>query len=65
MALPSPILLIDDNSSRIQQVEIIFQFMGYEVKTIGSDHYADYLQEINRVCAILIGEGIWKTRQYC
>ena len=58
MALPSPILLIDDNSSRIQQVEIIFQFMGYEVKTIGSDHYADYLQEINRVCAILIGEGI-------
>ncbi len=60
MALTPPILLIDDNSSRIQQVEIIFQFMGYLVKTIGSDNYADYLHEINRVCSIFIGEGIRK-----
>jgi sigma-54 specific flagellar transcriptional regulator A len=58
MALLPPILLIDDNQTRIQQVEIIFQFMGYEVKTIGSDNYADYLHEINRVCSIFIGEGI-------
>ena len=57
MALP-PILLIDDNQSRIQQFEIIFQFMGYEVKTIGSENYADYLHEINRVSSIFIGEGI-------
>ena len=60
MALLSPILLIDDNQTRIQEVEIIFRFMGYEVKTIGSDNYADYLQEINRVCGIFIGEGIRK-----
>lgn len=59
MALP-PILLIDDNQSRIQQFEIIFQFMGHSVKTIGSDNYADYLQEINRVSSIFIGEGIRK-----
>jgi sigma-54 specific flagellar transcriptional regulator A len=58
MALLSPILLIDDNPTRIQQVEIIFQFMGYQVKTIGSDNYADYLHEINRVCSIFIGDGI-------
>lgn len=60
MALQPPILLIDDNQTRIQEVEIIFQFMGYEVKTIGSDNYADYLHEINRVCSIFIGEGIRK-----
>lgn len=60
MALLTPILLIDDNQTRIQQVEIIFQFMGYEVKTISSDNYADYLHEINRVCSIFIGEGIRK-----
>lgn len=58
MALNPPILLIDDNQIRIQQIEIIFQFMGYEVKTISSDNYADYLHEINRVCSIFIGEGI-------
>jgi sigma-54 specific flagellar transcriptional regulator A len=58
MALLPTILLIDDNQKRILQVEIIFQFMGYEVKTIGSDNYADYLHEINRVCSIFIGEGI-------
>ncbi|MDD5754686.1 MAG: sigma-54 dependent transcriptional regulator [Methylococcales bacterium] len=59
MVLP-PILLIDDNQSRIQQFEIIFQFMGYRVKTIGSENYADYLHEINRVGSIFIGEGIRK-----
>lgn len=58
MALLSTILLIDDNPKRILQVEIIFQFMGYDVKTISSDNYADYLHEINRVCSIFIGEGI-------
>ncbi len=58
MALHPPILLIDDNQTRIQQVEIVFQFMGYEVKTISSHKYADYLQEINLVCSIFIGEGI-------
>lgn len=60
MALQPQILLIDDNQTRIQEVEIIFQFMGYEVKTIGSENYADYLHEINRVCSIFIGEGIRK-----
>jgi sigma-54 specific flagellar transcriptional regulator A len=60
MALLPAILLIDDNQKRILQVEIIFQFMGYEVKTIGSENYADYLHEINRVCVIFIGEGIQK-----
>lgn len=57
MALP-PILLIDDNLSRIQEVEIIFQFMGHQVKTIGSENYANYVQEINFVCGVFIGEGI-------
>jgi sigma-54 specific flagellar transcriptional regulator A len=59
MALP-PILLIDDNLSRIQEIEIIFQFMGHQVKTIGSDNYANYVQEIHFVCGVFIGEGIRK-----
>ncbi|MDQ5939991.1 MAG: sigma-54 dependent transcriptional regulator, flagellar regulatory protein [Pseudomonadota bacterium] len=59
MALP-PILLIDDNLSRIQEVEIIFQFMGHQVKTIGSENYANYIQEIHFVCGVFIGEGIKK-----
>ena len=59
MALP-PILLIDDNLSRIQEIEIIFQFMGHQVKTIGSENYANYVQEINFVCGVFIGEGIRK-----
>ncbi len=60
MALLPTILLIDDNQTRINQVEIVFQFMGYDTKTICSDNYADYLHEINRVCSIFIGEGIRK-----
>ena len=59
MALP-PILLIDDNLSRIQEIEIIFQFMGHQVKTIGSENYANYVQEIHFVCGVFIGEGIRK-----
>ena len=59
MALPS-ILLIDDNKIRIQQLETIFQFMGYQIKVVGSTDYASCFNETGSLIAIFVGDHIDK-----
>ena len=57
MALPL-ILLIDDNKTRILQLEAIFQFMGYGVETAGSADYMSCFNETDRLCGVFVGDGI-------
>lgn len=57
MALPR-ILLIDDNKTRIQQLETVFQFMGYTIEAVGSADYVSCFSETDQLCGILVGDGI-------
>ncbi|MDI1291740.1 MAG: sigma-54 dependent transcriptional regulator [Methylobacter sp.] len=57
MALPR-ILLIDDNKTRIQQLETIFQFMGYRIEIAGSADYISHFSEIDQLCGVFAGDGI-------
>lgn len=57
MALPQ-ILLIDDNKARIQQLEAVFQFMGFKIAAAGSVNYADCFNETDQLCGIFVGDGI-------
>jgi sigma-54 specific flagellar transcriptional regulator A len=57
MALPR-ILVIDNNKSRIQQLEAVFQFMGYAIEAVGSTDYASYFSEIEQLSGIFVGDGI-------
>jgi sigma-54 dependent transcriptional regulator, flagellar regulatory protein len=57
MALPR-ILLIDDNKTRIQQLEAVFQFMGYRIETAGSTDYVSCFSETDQLCGIFVGDGI-------
>ncbi len=57
MALPR-ILLIDDNKTRIQQLEAVFQFMGYGVESVGSADYVSCFGETDQLCGIFVGDGI-------
>ncbi|TAK63699.1 sigma-54 dependent transcriptional regulator [Methylobacter sp.] len=59
MALPR-ILLIDDNKTRIQQLEAVFQFMGYSIEAVGSTEYAPYFNETDQLCGVFVGDGIDK-----
>ncbi len=60
MALPR-ILLIDDNQTRAQQLEAVFQFMGYGIEVAGStDYIAFFSGETDRLCGVFVGEGIEK-----
>lgn len=59
MALPR-ILLIDDNKTRIQQLETVFQFMGYKVESVGSADYSSCFGETDELCGIFVGDGIEK-----
>ena len=59
MALPR-ILLIDDNKTRSQQLEAVFQFMGYRVESVGSADYSSCLGETDQLCGIFVGDGIEK-----
>ncbi|MDO9169334.1 MAG: sigma-54 dependent transcriptional regulator [Methylobacter sp.] len=59
MALPR-ILLIDDNKTRIQQLETIFQFMGYRIEIAGSADYISHFSEIDHLGGIFAGDGIEK-----
>jgi sigma-54 dependent transcriptional regulator, flagellar regulatory protein len=59
MALPC-ILLIDDNKTRSQQVEIILRFMEYRVETLDSSNYAASACEFEQLFGIFIGNGINK-----
>ncbi|MFA5982723.1 MAG: sigma-54 dependent transcriptional regulator [Methylococcaceae bacterium] len=59
MALPK-ILLIDDNKSRIQQLEIILLFMEYEVEIASSSSYRGLMQYSQAYFGIFIGDGLEK-----
>lgn len=56
MVLPR-ILLVDDNKARSQQLEIVLQFMEYQVETADSLNLASYEQELN---LIFIGDKLSK-----
>jgi sigma-54 specific flagellar transcriptional regulator A len=57
MASPR-ILLIDDNKARIQQLETIFQFMGYSIAIAGSADYISCFSETDQLCGVFAGDGI-------
>lgn len=59
MALPR-ILLIDDNRTRSQQLEAVFQFMGYTIETVSSTDYASCFSETNQLSGVFVGDGIDK-----
>lgn len=61
MPLPC-ILLVDDNKTRTQQLEIIFRFMEYRVETLSSSNYADYTGEFGQLFGIFVGNGINNQR---
>ncbi|MDD5580801.1 MAG: sigma-54 dependent transcriptional regulator [Methylobacter sp.] len=58
MALPR-ILLIDDNETRSQQVEIVLQFMEYQVETARTSNYTS-INEFDQVWGTFLGDGIDK-----
>lgn len=59
MALPR-ILLVDDNKTRSQQLEVVLQFMGCQVETAASSEYVSYLADAGQLCGIFVGDGIDK-----
>jgi sigma-54 specific flagellar transcriptional regulator A len=59
MALPR-ILLIDNNKTRIQQLEAVFQFMGYTTEIAGSADYVSCFSEIDLLSGVFVGDGIDK-----
>ena len=56
MALPR-IVLIDDNSSRVQQFESILLFLEYQVSAVNSAEYLSELNSLDNVCAVFVGNG--------
>jgi sigma-54 specific flagellar transcriptional regulator A len=59
MALPC-ILLVDDNKTRAQQLEIILRFMEYRVETADSSNYVSSACEFEQLFGIFVGNGINK-----
>ncbi|TRW90822.1 sigma-54 dependent transcriptional regulator [Candidatus Methylobacter oryzae] len=59
MALPR-ILLIDDNKTRIQQLEAVFQFMGCKTEAAGSMDYGPCFSRTEQFNGIFVGDGIDK-----
>jgi len=57
MALPR-ILLVDNNKARIQQLEAVFQFMGYAIEAVGSADYIPCFSETDQLCGVFVGDGI-------
>ncbi|CAD6878798.1 Flagellar regulatory protein FleQ [Methylomonas albis] len=56
MALPE-ILLIDDNTNRIQQVEGILRFLEYRVETVASSDFEAVLRQHDNFDAVFVGCG--------
>ncbi|MEY3786739.1 MAG: hypothetical protein RLZ75_946, partial [Pseudomonadota bacterium] len=54
------ILLIDDNKTRIQQLETVLQFMECFIETTGSGDYASHFRRTNPLSVVFVGEGIEK-----
>jgi sigma-54 specific flagellar transcriptional regulator A len=59
MDLPC-ILLVDDNKTRSQQLEIILRFMEYRVETADSSNYVSYACEFDHLFGVFVGNGINK-----
>ena len=59
MALPH-LLLIDENSTRIQQVENILSFLEYQVSTVSSMEFDSSEYDLNGIHAIFVGQGCEK-----
>lgn len=59
MALPR-ILVVDNNKARIQQLEAVFQFMGYAVQAVGTADYASCFSGTDQLCGVFVGDGIEK-----
>lgn len=59
MALPC-ILIVDDNKSRSQQLEVILQFMEYRVETVDSLNYVSSACNFKQLFSIFVGNGINK-----
>jgi sigma-54 dependent transcriptional regulator, flagellar regulatory protein len=59
MALPC-ILLVDDNKTRSQQLEIILRFMEYRVETADLSNYVSSTCEFEQLFGIFVGNGINK-----
>jgi sigma-54 specific flagellar transcriptional regulator A len=59
MALPQ-ILIIDDDSKRIQQFENVLSFLEYQVFAANSTNFLSKLKDIGNVNAIFIGNGCEK-----
>ena len=59
MALPQ-ILIIDDDSKRIQQFENVLSFLEYQVFAANATNYLSKLKDIENVKAIFIGNGCEK-----
>lgn len=59
MALPH-LLLIDENSTRIQQVENILSFLEYQVSTVSSVGFDSSEYDLNGIHAIFVGQGCEK-----
>lgn len=57
--MPS-ILLVDDNKTRSQHLETVFQFMEYEVKIANSTDYDQVDCELDQLFGIFIGDGLHK-----
>lgn len=57
MALPC-ILLVDDNKTRSQQLEIILRFMEYRVETADSSSDVASACEFEQLSGIFVGDGI-------
>ena len=59
MALPC-ILLVDDNKTRSQQLEIILRFMEYRVETADSSNYVASAFDFDQLSGIFVGDSINK-----
>ena len=60
MALPR-ILLIDDNKTRIQQLEAVFLFMGYATESAGSADYEAFFNQVEHpLSGVFVGDGLEK-----
>lgn len=57
MILPY-VLLIDDNKSRAEQLEIIFRFMEYRVETVDSSNYDSSAYGLDELFGVFIGYGL-------
>jgi sigma-54 specific flagellar transcriptional regulator A len=59
MDLPR-ILLIDDNKTRSRQLEVIFQFMEYQIEIVVASDYGSFSDPIDQLMAVFVGDVIDK-----